>query len=1652
MSIKGKFPKCKSPFTKWIIALAISLPGADVAYCATLPEVVTLGTKAYVPGTSFYEGCELWKTDGTPTGTTLFKDICPGTISSSPQNLTETAGGFYFSADDGVNGRELWFSDGTANGTKMVKNIAAGTASSNPVRLIMVGGVLFFSAYQPSIGTALWKSDGTASGTQLVKDINESPPVNDFDNSWHSTFCAVGNTLFFNAMDPTHGRTLWKSDGTSQGTVRIKNVTEWQPGGDPVAMAALNGKLYFTSRAGSGNVWVSDGTDSGTKLFLALSSSDFTTAIGNYLYIRGSTGLMNNGIWRCDENPNNLSLLTTEFAAPGFFVPMGNSVYSNPDVIPDIGHAHRPLCVLSEVPPRIVAEVNFNTPKVVGNIMYFGSNDGQLWKTNGTTSGTIPVTNKIPSAIPIGQVNAKVLASTGNNNPQENVLWSTDGTDIGTRQLLPWGKITVNGPLGVVTSAEVVVSGLARAPSGITQVEYSMSGATTGSGFATGTNEWSFPITLNLGVTNIIITAHPVSGPDVSGGVNLTYSLPAAAAITITEPTIGEVWTTAVNRVGITGRVTHPVPFVSLSSLKYTLTGATSGFEWLQTSTTWHFNTPILNTGETIVTVTAQFGGETVTDSLKIIYSPEPLPPLIEEGSSLSVSMSEDSVPMPFSLTLHAMDPNGDTLTWTVDLPASHGTVLMSGTGSTMSIGYIPTANYIGNDSFVLRVEDPFGQSDTITVNVIITPSDAPDNSTPVATDCGIFIRDGILASGTLQARDADSDQLIFSLVTQPQYGSVALDFTTGNYSYTPFEKPFLGLDSFAFQASDGRAVSNVATAIVQGDLFNLIQPMPTPAVISGAYVQVSSNFIDIGGMVDPSVTSMTWGFYNSPGGGPITEISNGIWHLGMTITHGNFLVTATSANGHSVTRAYDVWYTPSANSAPVIAEGASTLVNMSYGGSPVAFDLTLHASDTDGDALTWAISSAAFNGTASATGAGTSKSITYVPNDSFIGHDHFVVRVSDGRGGIDSILVKVNITSPPIVPGPSINEGSSIAVVLDEDGAPSPFAFSLHGDHQYPASLVWSISFPPGHGVASANSPGSTSIVSYIPTSNYNGGDTFVVRVVDIFGQSDAITVNATVNPRNDPPVCTVAPSVSGDMFPNEVLTAASGTWSDAIDLAPGTLSFAHQWQVADNGTGANLTDIAGATEGSYSVSPTLVGKFLRVKITATDNGEGLPASATAIAFSQYGLVDLPDVTPLSTLQFSQVAYSANEDAGTATISVTRLGDSQGAIGVTYSTASGSASPGSDYTTVSNALSWAGGDNAPKTFTVSIIPDSFAENPETVLLALSAPTGGAGLGDPANAILTINSDDRGVRFGAASYSVSENSGMARIDVIRIGPSSGSVRVSYRTRAGSAATDIDFKKVRGDLRWDAGDMATKFISVPIRNDLTVQASQSFTVELIDPSANATLGSPSITTVDIQDSEWAWGDTGPIGAPGQQSSDAGAITVLGSGSGIGGIADSFHFVYQAMTGDATIVARVASVQNVDPAALAGVMMRESLAADSRIAFIGLTPKSGIKFKCRVNTATAMFSTGKDDILPPRWLKLAREGSQFRAYHSSDGATWTKLGSTQTIPMSTAIYVGLAVTSDFVNKTCAAKFRDVSIDPPTAIVGDVKPGLLMPSGSG
>jgi len=175
-----------------------------------------------------------------------------------------------------------------------------------------------------------------------------------------------------------------------------------------------------------------------------------------------------------------------------------------------------------------------------------------------------------------------------------------------------------------------------------------------------------------------------------------------------------------------------------------------------------------------------------------------------------------------------------------------------------------------------------------------------------------------------------------------------------------------------------------------------------------------------------------------------------------------------------------------------------------------------------------------------------------------------------------------------------------------------------------------------------------------------------------------------------------------------------------------------------------------------------------------------------------------------------------------------------------------------------------------------------------------------------------------------------------------------------------------------------------------------------------------------------------------GLPGSLGSftDGSPIIMTGVGTDIGGTADQFHFAYKQLSGAGSITAKVLSVSNTDTLAKAGVMIRESLTPGSPHAMVTFSPGSRVTFMRRATADGTSLSSTKAGVSAPVWVKLTRSGNNFTAQYSTNGTSWTAVGSSVSVTMLSDVYVGLCVTSRNANAVCTAEFSDVTISPDPA----------------
>lgn len=203
--------------------------------------------------------------------------------------------------------------------------------------------------------------------------------------------------------------------------------------------------------------------------------------------------------------------------------------------------------------------------------------------------------------------------------------------------------------------------------------------------------------------------------------------------------------------------------------------------------------------------------------------------------------------------------------------------------------------------------------------------------------------------------------------------------------------------------------------------------------------------------------------------------------------------------------------------------------------------------------------------------------------------------------------------------------------------------------------------------------------------------------------------------------------------------------------------------------------------------------------------------------------------------------------------------------------------------------------------------------------------------------------------------------------------------------------------------------------------------------------NAVLGSASFDNVAITPfpSPWLSTNIGSTGLQGGAEYFGSAFTVKGAGT-FGGTNDAFRYVYRTLSGDGTLIARVSTLQDTGANARVGIMMRDTLAVNARMAALTVTGSGGWRWQRRGLTGGSLSSTSSSTGTAPNlWVRLVRSGSTVTAYRSTNGTSWTSIGSS-TVTMASTCYVGLAVASGSTTTLNASVLDNVSLTPVSPIL--------------
>lgn len=245
--------------------------------------------------------------------------------------------------------------------------------------------------------------------------------------------------------------------------------------------------------------------------------------------------------------------------------------------------------------------------------------------------------------------------------------------------------------------------------------------------------------------------------------------------------------------------------------------------------------------------------------------------------------------------------------------------------------------------------------------------------------------------------------------------------------------------------------------------------------------------------------------------------------------------------------------------------------------------------------------------------------------------------------------------------------------------------------------------------------------------------------------------------------------------------------------------------------------------------------------------------------------------------IRFASAAYSVSEVEGSVKISIVRIGGSQGSVTVNYTLTGGTAVAKKDYTPSSGSLTFAGKETS-KSISIPIIDNTDKGPDKTLNIVLSGIAGGATLGNPSTAVMTIIDNETNptgasssaaavfptpttavLSLSASVYSAVEGSTQT-VTVVRTGVTTTAVSVAYATADQSAKSGVDYSGVSGVLNFAANETSKAF-TIAVNNDTTIQGNRAAKITLSTPSAGASLGNPTTATLTVVDDDASSYETG-----------------------------------------------------------------------------------------------------------------------------------------------------------------------------------------------
>jgi len=674
-----------------------------------------------------------------------------------------------------------------------------------------------------------------------------------------------------------------------------------------------------------------------------------------------------------------------------------------------------------------------------------------------------------------------------------------------------------------------------------------------------------------------------------------------------------------------------------------------------------------------------------------------------------------------------------------------------------------------------------------------------------------------------------------------------------------------------------------------------------------------------------------------------------------------------------------------------------------------MTFTITL--SVASGRTLTVNYSTASLTATASSDFTPSSATITFSPGQLT---RTFTVPILGDTISEGNEIFFVNLSTPVWA---TISDGQGIGKIIDNEAAPanlSPVVLdAAFASIEHPANgtvigaifstdpnpsttLTWSIVSGNTGGAFSVDGAGQL-VVANSTAINFESTPVFnlVVKATDPGGLNDTAAITVTLSDRND------APHIGEQTFSVPENSAAGTVVGTVVAGDPDQGTFAGPltyWIVGgatqalaiDSATG--VLTVANSAWFNYEQQPTL-------SVTVeTRDPSGLTASAVMT-------IQVTNVAEPSVVQPGSGSVAENAANGTV-------------VGMIVAS-----DPDADPLSLSITAGNTGGAFSINGLGQIVVANAAALNYEVQSSYDLTITVNDGI-FTSSAVFTVSVLDinETPNLSNQTFTLNENSVAGTLLGTVVASDPDFDPLTYAITAGNTSGAFSINSATGEL-YVANAAALDFETTPVFN-LTVRVTDDGTPTL-NRTATITVNLNNVTVP----APWTTADIGAVAATGMAELDQGVFTVKGSGVDIWGTSDEFRFVYQRLTGNGEIIARVDSLTNTNSWAKAGVMIRDTLATNSKEVAMFDSYSQGTTFQYRSSTGGSSANKASTGAAPI-WVRLVRNGNTLTGYKSTNGTTWTQVG-TVNVTMASTVYIGLAVTSHNDGVLTTARFSNVQL---------------------